>query len=65
MISSTTFTTVAATIEAFAAALVRLRESPALRGELARAARLRAESMFRWEAKRVLLEGTYDRLIGR
>jgi len=57
-------TTVGATVKAFGAALVRLRESPVLRVELARAARLRAESMFRWEAKRILLEATYDRLIG-
>ena len=55
--------TVETTVKAFGAALARLRENPALRAELARAGRLRAESNFRWEAKRVLLEQTYDRVI--
>jgi glycosyltransferase involved in cell wall biosynthesis len=56
-------TTVPATVKAFAAGLLRLRDHPELRTELAQAARRRAESMFRWEAKRMLLEQTYQRLI--
>ena len=51
------------TVEAFAGALVRLRQEPALRVALAKAARARAEAIFRWRAKRDLLEATYRRLI--
>ena len=53
------------TVSAFAAALVRLRQQPALRASLAAAARARAESLFRWSAKRELLEATYRRLAGQ
>jgi glycosyltransferase involved in cell wall biosynthesis len=58
-------TNAAATVKAFASALVRLRDNPGLRMELARAARLRAETLFRWEAKRAVLERTYQSLIRR
>jgi glycosyltransferase involved in cell wall biosynthesis len=51
------------TVEAFAGALVRLQREPGLRAALAKAARTRAESIFRWQAKRELLEATYRRLI--
>jgi len=58
-------TNAAATVKAFASALVRLRDNPGLGMELARAARLRAETLFRWEAKRAVLERTYQSLIRR
>ena len=51
------------TVAAFAGALVRLKREPALRAALATAARARAEATFRWQAKRELLEATYERLI--
>jgi glycosyltransferase involved in cell wall biosynthesis len=44
-------------------ALLRLKNDPALGPKLAKAARERARSMFRWEAKRELLESTYRLLI--
>jgi glycosyltransferase involved in cell wall biosynthesis len=53
------------TVSAFAAALVRLRQQPELRASLAGAARARAEALFRWPAKRELLEATYRRLAGQ
>jgi glycosyltransferase involved in cell wall biosynthesis len=53
------------TVRAFAAALVRLQQQPGLRASLASAARARAEALFRWEAKRELLEATYRRLVGQ
>ena len=55
--------TPAETSRAFGAALVRLQREPSLRAALAMAARARAETHFRWEAKRQLLEATYGRLI--
>ena len=54
-----------ATVSAFAAALVRLQQQPELRASLATAARARAEALFRWQAKRELLETTYRRLAGQ
>ena len=51
------------TIPDFAHALLRLQQEPQLRTKLAAAARLRAENLFRWEAKRLLLEKTYRTLI--
>ena len=51
------------TVEAIAEALVRLQREPALRAALAKAARVRAETLFRWQTKRELLEGTYEHLI--
>jgi glycosyltransferase involved in cell wall biosynthesis len=53
------------TVSAFAAALVRLQQQPELRASLASAARARAEALFRWQAKRELLEATYRRLVGQ
>jgi glycosyltransferase involved in cell wall biosynthesis len=50
-------------VEAFARALVRLQREPALRAALANAGRSRAEIVFRWQAKRELLETTYRHLI--
>ena len=52
------------TVKSFAAALQRLKDEPAFRQTLARAARDRALSVFGWVAKRQLLETTYARLIG-
>ena len=52
-------------VEAFAGALVRLQREPALRAALANAGRSRAEAVFRWQAKRELLEATYWQLIHR
>jgi glycosyltransferase involved in cell wall biosynthesis len=52
------------TVKSFAAALQRLKDEPALRQTLARAARDRALSVFGWAAKRRLLETTYARLTG-
>jgi glycosyltransferase involved in cell wall biosynthesis len=51
------------TVPDFAQALMRLKKDPELRARLAVAARRRAESAFRWQAKRALLEETYNRLI--
>jgi len=45
-------------------ALQRLQRDPELRRRLAQNGRQRAESLFRWEAKRNLLEATYEELIG-
>ena len=50
------------TVVSFAAALIRLKESPDLRLRLARAARERAVKLFRWDARAVLLQQTYERL---
>ena len=58
-------TTPSETVKAFAAALVRLKENPALRTALASAARARAQALFGWPAKRELLERTYRGLIER
>jgi glycosyltransferase involved in cell wall biosynthesis len=52
-----------ASVRAFSSALVRLQAEPELRRNLGRAARKRAETMFRWEAKRELLEKTYASLM--
>jgi glycosyltransferase involved in cell wall biosynthesis len=51
------------TIQEFADALVRLQREPDLQKKLAEAARRRAENVFRWEAKRQLLEKTYRSLL--
>ncbi|HWF19691.1 MAG TPA: glycosyltransferase family 4 protein [Verrucomicrobiae bacterium] len=51
------------TVKAFAAALVRIKEDPALRVSLARSAQKRAQTIFRWDEKFRLLQTTYDRLI--
>jgi glycosyltransferase involved in cell wall biosynthesis len=51
------------TVSDFARALVRFQREPNLGAKLAAAARQRAETMFRWEAKRQLLEETYRRVI--
>jgi glycosyltransferase involved in cell wall biosynthesis len=53
------------TVRAFAVALVQLQREPGLRASLAHAARARVEAIFRWQAKRELLEATYRRLVGR
>ena len=53
------------TVGAFASALQRLGDDAALRETLARAGRARAETHFRWQAKRELLEATYRRLLGQ
>jgi glycosyltransferase involved in cell wall biosynthesis len=47
----------------FAHALLRLQREPELQTKLATAARRRAENVFRWEAKRQLLEKTYRKLL--
>jgi glycosyltransferase involved in cell wall biosynthesis len=51
------------TIPDFANALLRLQREPELQTRLAAAARRRAENVFRWQAKRQLLEETYGRLL--
>jgi glycosyltransferase involved in cell wall biosynthesis len=51
------------TIPDFANALLRLQREPELQTKLATAARRRAENVFRWEAKRHLLEEMYGRLL--
>jgi len=51
------------TVRALASALVRLEKDPSLREALGAAAQKRARAMFGWEAKRALLEVTYQRLI--
>jgi glycosyltransferase involved in cell wall biosynthesis len=51
------------TVTAFAEALKRLKQEPALGATLARAAQRRALSVFRWEEKFRLLQSTYERLI--
>lgn len=50
------------TVVSFAAAMIRLKESAELRLKLARAARERAVKLFRWDARAVLLQQTYERL---
>jgi len=55
-------TTPTATVRNFAEGLRRLSAGPELRRALAVAARARAEKLFRWQAKRLLLEATYERL---
>lgn len=52
------------TVSAFAGALRQLGRDAGLRETLARAGRARAETLFRWQAKRELLEATYRRLLG-
>jgi glycosyltransferase involved in cell wall biosynthesis len=54
--------TPAETVSAFAEALVHLESQPELGLSLAAAARRRAQDHFSWEAKRVLLEQTFERL---
>jgi glycosyltransferase involved in cell wall biosynthesis len=49
-------------VSAFAEALVHLESQPELGLSLAAAARRRAQDHFSWEAKRVLLEQTFERL---
>ena len=51
------------TIQRFADALTRLHKDPALRAELGVRAAKRARELFSWDAKRKLLESTYDRLL--
>jgi glycosyltransferase involved in cell wall biosynthesis len=51
------------TVALLAEALVRLKNEPALGQKVAQAARQRALSLFRWEAKRELLEATYRGLL--
>ena len=53
----------AETVAALAAAIARLQALPELRQTLARAARARALSHFRWDAKAALLSSTYQRLL--
>ena len=55
-------TTPTATVRAFAEGLRRLSVDPGFRRALAVAARARAEKLFRWQSKRLLLEATYERL---
>jgi glycosyltransferase involved in cell wall biosynthesis len=55
----------AETVAGLAAAVTRLHDQPGLRAELARSARARAGTHFRWEAKRRLLQDTYQRLLNR
>ena len=56
-------TTPAETARAFGAALRSVQQGPELRARLATAARARAVSRFGWQAKRELLEETYQRLL--
>jgi glycosyltransferase involved in cell wall biosynthesis len=51
------------TVRAFGAALKTLQQDPGLRAKLADAARARAERLFGWQAKRQLLEATYNSLL--
>ncbi|MDW8307762.1 MAG: glycosyltransferase family 4 protein [Verrucomicrobiales bacterium] len=51
------------TVEAFAAALVRLRNDPAWRLQLGQRAAERARRHFTWASKRAVLEETYERLL--
>jgi glycosyltransferase involved in cell wall biosynthesis len=53
------------TVAGFARALRSLAENPERGVALARAARARAMSLFRWQAKRHLLEETYAQLLSR
>ena len=50
------------TVAAFGQALMRLYAEPDLGLKLAAAARQRAEKYFSWEAKRMLLKNTFERL---
>jgi glycosyltransferase involved in cell wall biosynthesis len=54
-----------ATVTAFAGALASLQRDPQQGAALAAAARNRAQKLFRWQAKRQLLETTYQRLLSR
>lgn len=56
-------TTPEETIQAFADALVRLQNDPALRTRLGQRAAERTRIRFTWAAKRALLEKTYQRLL--
>src|ERR1041385_3822010 len=49
-------------ISGFTHALVRLRNDPELGQKIASSARRRAEKLFSWQAKRILLETTFERL---
>lgn len=51
------------TIQDFADALVRLQRDPALRRRLSERAVARTRELFTWQAKRALLEKTYQRLL--
>ena len=53
------------TVKALAEALVRLNENPALGVSLARAARERAQAVFRWDTKFRLLQSSYERLLNK
>lgn len=53
------------TVEAFAAALLRLRNDPQWRLRLGERAAARARRHFTWAAKRQVLEETYQRLLER
>lgn len=57
--------TPARTIEELAAALEKLAGDPRLRATMSAAAQRRAVSVFGWDAKRRLLEATYESLIGK
>jgi len=52
-----------ATVSSLALALLGLSRDPARRSAIAAAARARALSLFRWEAKGQLLQETYERLL--
>ena len=54
-----------ATVSAFAKNLAMLARDPERRASLAAAGRIQAESRFRWQAKREILELAYQRLIER
>lgn len=56
-------TTPEETVEAFARALVRLRNEPAWRVALGQRAAERAQAQFTWASKRAVLEETYARLL--
>ena len=51
------------TVRAFAETLAALARDPERRSAVAQAGRVRAEALFRWQAKRELLESTYNRLL--
>jgi glycosyltransferase involved in cell wall biosynthesis len=53
------------TVSAFAQSLAMLARDPQRRAALAAAARSQAESRFRWQAKREILERAYHRLLQR
>ncbi len=56
-------TTPEQTVQAFAGALLRLRNDPAWRLQLGQRARRRAQEHFTWSAKRAILEETYQHLL--